>query len=330
MQHRIDLIWKSQAGTKQTISKCRIEEITQFLTYAATLGITQKKVFILEVKKSTNISNFQLKKFRGVEIQVLGQQDVQSLVIILLEDSLFTTFCYLIDDIINGLLPLQSEEDAVSKVFGVIQQWKRLFEKTPMGGLTIEEQKGLYGELLIIKHLLQAGISASLVMNCWSGPDRKIHDFIFNFLAIEVKTTSANHPVIRITNEHQLSHSNILCLILIVLNENRGLTNTLPNLIDEIKTMVSECSSQYLEIFDQKLFSNRYFTTDRDQYSQTEYSIRRINAYHVSDGFPRIIPETIMEGIFDVNYQIETTACSRFQVEYPTFILEALNDESSK
>jgi len=330
MQHRIDLLWKAQEGTKMTICKAPIDEINHFKAFAATLGITQKKVFILDINSSINIPDFQLKQFRGVEIQLIPDQDFKSLVVILLEDSLFDTFCHLIEDIINSLKPLSQEDEAVKKIFKIIGQWKRLFEKTQIEGLTFEEQKGLYGELLIVKHLIQNGVSADLIINSWSGPDKKNHDFIFESISIEVKTTSANHPVIRISNENQLSHSNKLCLVLIMVNEKRGSVNTLPNLIEELRSIFYKISDECLDIFNEKLFNSKYYNSHRDMYALTEYSVRKINAYNVLEGFPRIVPEKTMNGIFCVNYQIETSACIDYLTDYPTFILDCLKYENSK
>ena len=329
MQHRIDLLWQAQAGTKLTVAKTRILEIEQFNAYAATLGITQKKVFILDIRALTELPDFQLKKFRGVEIQLLPAQEYKSLVIILLEDSLFETFGHLIDDIIKGLAPLTREEDAVKKVFKIIRQWRRLFEKAQIDGLTIEEQKGLYGELLIIKQLIEKGLPANLIINSWSGPDKKNQDFMFQLLSVEVKTTVANHPVIKITNEHQLQSSSRLCLVLVVLNERRGNQNTLPALIDELRDLLSNAAPDSLDIFDDKLISLKYSNSDREKYALTEYSVRQISAYNVIDDFPRIIPGNTMQGIFSISYQIETSSCSDFLVEFPDFILQSLNYENS-
>ena len=328
MQHRIDLLWKAQENTRKTVDKTRIEDLRHFHAYAATLGITQKKVFILDLSPTTMIPDSELKKFKGVEMQILPSDQVKSLVIILLEDSLFTTFGYLIDDIINGLLHLSKEDDAVKKVFKIIRQWRRLFEKLQVEGLSIEEQKGLYGELLIIKLLFENGVAPLTLIRSWCGPDKKNHDFSFRSLVLEVKTTVANHPVIRISNEHQLQNPSILCLILIVLNEKIGNQNTLPVLVNEIKAILNDYS-ECLEMFEEKLALVNYLELDSDKYSHTEYSIREISAYNVSDDFPRITPENILEGIFTVAYQIATSACSRYLVDFPDFILDNLSHENS-
>jgi hypothetical protein len=329
MQHRIDLLWKNQENTKLTIAKTRIAEIEHFNAYAATLGITQKKVFILDIEASIEIQDFQLKKFRGVEIQILPGQEHKSLVIILLEDSLFQTFGHLVDDIINGIIPLNNGEDAVKKIFKIIRQWRRLFDKADISGLTVEQQKGLYGELLIVKQLIKHGISANLIINSWSGPDKKNQDFMFQLLSIEVKTTVVNHPIIKITNEHQLDSRSPLCLVLVVLNEKRGKQNTLPALVSELKQLLSDIAPESLEIFEDKLSSLNYYDSDRDKYALTEYDIRHISAYNVIDDFPRITPGNTVQGIFSISYQIETSACSQFLVDFPDFILQSLNHENS-
>jgi hypothetical protein len=47
-----------------------------------------------------------------------------------------------------------TENEALTTTLNVVSKWKKLFDKINFNGLTIEQQKGLIGELLFLNYLL--------------------------------------------------------------------------------------------------------------------------------------------------------------------------------
>lgn len=329
MRYSIDLIWKEQAGTTKTIEKTLIDEIEIIGCSIATLGITQKKVILFQIPSKVKVPSFDKKKFRGVEIQLIDGGLSMYLSVILLEPSLYNIFLLLGEDLLSNVARSVSQKDAVESILDTINDWRKLFERSRMDGLSVEQQKGLYGELLMIKLLLKHEINVRDVLNAWTGPDAKNNDFEFTPLSIEVKTTAANHPTLSITNEHQLSYSNKLFLVLFILSERRGSTNTLPALIEDLKRKIESYDPELKDIFVEKLENAGYYDVHRENYEGLEFSTNQINCYYVDDRFPRIIPESVDNGIFSIAYKIELSACNPHLIQFPDIIIQLLSNEGS-
>jgi hypothetical protein len=329
MKYRIDLIWKEQAGTTKTIEITPLKEIETIGCHIATLGITQKKVILFEVSGEVKIPSLDKKKFRGVEIQVIDSGLNKYLSVILLEPSLYNIFLLLGDDLLSNVAKANGEKDAIGSIFETINDWRKLFERSKIDGLSVEQQKGLYGELLMIKLLLKHGVNVRYVLNAWTGPDAKNNDFEFTPLSIEVKTTTANQPSLSIANEHQLTNSNRLFLVLFVLSERRGSTNTLPALIEDLKKQIVLYDSELKDFFVEKLQNAGYYDIHRENYEGSEYSTKQINCYYVDDKFPRIVPDNVKNGIFSITYKIELSACTSQLIQFTDLIIQLSTDEGS-
>ena len=81
-------------------------------------------------------------------------------------------------------------------------------------------------------------------------------------------------------------------------------------LIDSITVALSSSASA-AEEFDEKLASLRYL--DLPEYRLHEFAVVKQDTFTVSEGFPRIIPTTLISGIHDVNYCIQLAALVPFQ-----------------
>lgn len=329
MRYRIDLIWKEQAGTTKTIEKTPLDEIKTIDCHIATLGITQKKVILFQVSGKVKVPGLDKKKFRGVEIQLIDGGLSMYLSVILLEPSLYNIFLLLGEDLLSNVARADSEKDAFESILETINDWRKLFERSQMDGLSVEQQKGLYGELLMIKLLLKHEIDVRDVLSAWTGPDAKNNDFEFTLLSIEVKTTAANHPTLSITNEHQLSYSSKLFLVLFILSERRGSVNTLPALIEDLERQIESYDPELKDFFVEKLQNAGYYEVHRENYEGLEYSTNQINCYYVDEKFPRIIPENVDNGIFSIAYKIELSACARHLIQFPDLIIQLLSNEGS-
>ena len=80
-------IWKNQSfsNTTQVVIKEKIEEVSGLKCFVGTIGLSGAKVFILELDRGINVHHNYLKRFVGVEIQVLPAIGHSELVIILLD-----------------------------------------------------------------------------------------------------------------------------------------------------------------------------------------------------------------------------------------------------
>jgi hypothetical protein len=311
--HDLKSIWESQNNGDSQI-KTRISTVNNFEAYAATNKVTRNHLFLLQIGKETIVTNVKFKRFKGVAIYVLDFGEFKELTIILLDENVIDIFTLFIENIIEEINKSASELEALSTIEIVIARWKRLFEKINVGGLTIEQQKGLFGELLVIRELLQDGYSAKALMEAWVGPKFHDKDFLFNSIGIEVKLTTLKHPSIKITNEGQLNDTNLdaLYLVLYIVDEVKGNGTSLVNLIEEIRSHIMS-NSEVLSCFNSSLGLLGYEDEDSEYYNML-FSVREINRYQIQEGFPRIIQTSNLSGVFNISYSIELSACELYKL----------------
>lgn len=163
----------------------------------------------MSVSKNVEIPELKNYRFKGVEIFIVETDISRELNIYLLDNDLKDIFSLFIQNILEDIAESVTENEAVTKTLNVISKWKKLFDKINFNGLSIEQQKGLIGELLFINYLSEHQKSSTTILNAWTGPDFEDKDFVFGATGVEIKLTSSKYPKIKITNEGQLDAQNL-------------------------------------------------------------------------------------------------------------------------
>ncbi len=269
----------------------------------------------MSVSKNVEIPELKNYRFKGVEIFPVETDDFCELNIYLLDNDLKDIFSLFIQNILEDIAESVTENEAVTKTLNVISKWKKLFDKINFNGLSIEQQKGLIGELLFINHLLDHQKSSSTILNAWTGPDFEDKDFVFGATGIEIKLTSSKYPKLKITNEGQLDAQNLneLFLILYTVEDVKENGFTLNSLIDQIQEKLS-ANIDELKFFNERLMLLGYFEDDKEHYNKI-YSLKKIYTYSVSEEFPKIIKSQLPIGVYNTSYFIELSAVENFSVE---------------
>jgi hypothetical protein len=309
-------IWKNQSlsNSTQVVIREKIEDVTGLNCYVGTIGLSGTKVFILELDNDIKLHHNYLKRFVGVEIQVLPAINHSELVIILLENDLSDIFSYFIEDIIHDLIPVNDQNVALIKISSKINYWKRLFSKITGDILTPQQQRGLYGELIFLNDLLDLNVDKSCIVNGWHGPLGANQDFWYNGLAVEVKTSKSNNPSIKISNEYQLDTSDLnnLYVQFYKLNEYQGGSETLHRLINEIR---KQLNTDILIQFNEKLEYLGINPETEEEYNSISYSIGFERTYHITDNFPKIVRSNLNDALSAVSYEIEPKLCAEFEID---------------
>jgi hypothetical protein len=257
--------------------------------------------------KNLNLSMFS--NLRDISVEIIPDDknpDRNYLIFKLLNSDHRDIFSVLCEDLILSVAPLESEEKILKELINRFEKWKSLFDKVSSHGLTPEEQRGLFGELFLLKKLLLSFNQARIVLSSWVGVEHQIRDFQYNNWAIEVKTTHGNnHQKIQINSERQLDISKLEHLFLFHLSMESRLNSgeTLNSFVDSIR-LILENDFVSLNKFNNKLFEAGYFENHRDNYSDIGYYIRNEAFYKVENEFPRIEEKDIRNGVGDVKYSI--------------------------
>src|SRR5690606_38097024 len=183
----IKSIWETQKPTGDTFIRTKIDDIPHLNCFAATNHITGQHLYIMSVSKNVIIPELKNFKFKGVEIFTIDIDDTLEFNIYLLDNDLKDIFSLFIQNILEDIVESVTENEALRKTLNAISKWKKLFDKINFNGLSIEQQKGLIGELIFFNYLLDNKRSSSSILNAWTGPDNEDKDFVFEAVGIEIK-----------------------------------------------------------------------------------------------------------------------------------------------
>lgn len=315
----INSIWANQKPTGGTINKTRIEYIEHFYCFAATNHITGQHLYIMSVSENLEIPELKNYRFKGVEIYTLHIESEKriELYIYLLDNDLKAIFSLFIQNILDDVKISITEKEALKLTLKVISKWKKLFDKINFNGLTIDEQKGLIGELLFLNYLMKDKSLKDSSVDYWTSSEREFQakDFTMGSIGFEIKFTSANQPRIKISSEKQLDIENFAELFLVLYSAEAVKENgvSLNSLIQQIRQNIS--SEEIRDSFNGKLQLIGYFDEDREHYI-TMYSIKNVFVFLVNNDFPKITKRDLKLGIYDVSYSIEISAVENLMIEF--------------
>jgi len=230
------------------------------------------------------------------------------------EPSLRTVFAGLSQDIIAFTRSGVNAETAPAAILGRVERWRALLEGD-RGGLSASELRGLIGELLVLRSLLERYPLIEAVSS-WNGPLGSPQDFILpDGLRIEVKTVRPDADAFRVNGLGQLDPGTApmelrLFRLADATLEMEG-AMTAAAIIDSLREQL-ECEPLALNEFDSRLAAMRW----HDHPRHGEYAVRLAGAhrYRVADGFPRIVAADVPVGINDVSYLVELSTTRDFEM----------------
>jgi len=318
----IKSIWENQKPTGDIIIKTRIDEIPHLNCFAATNHITGQHLYVMSVSKIVAIPELKNYHFKGVQIFTIETENNIELNIYLLDNELKDIFSLFIQNILEDIQKSVSENEALTTTLNVVSKWKKLFDKINFIGLTLEQQKGLIGELLFFNYALNIGKTSGHVIEAWTGPEFDAKDFTFGTVGAEVKFTASKQPRIKVSNERQLDAENLSDLFLILYSTEAVKDNgiSLNSIVEQIRQKIS--TEEERSVFNAKLQLNGYFDEDKEHYGRM-YSLKRTFVFNVTSGFPKIVKGQLPLGIYDTSYSIEISAVENFIVE-PESIFEKI------
>jgi hypothetical protein len=234
-------------------------------------------------------------------------------------------FSVLADDIINVLSDATDPQEAVEKLHARLESWQLFLRRSGPRGLGRKDRIGLFGELTVLRDLFLKHLDAGQAVQSWRGWDRASRDFRYKDLGIEVKTTTAEDLTsIHISSAEQLDDEGFGRLILNVLwaEQNDTGAETLNSLVESVRDMIDGAARTE---FDISLIRAGYHDAQADLYAGEHYDLRHIYYFDVLEGFPRLVPHQIPEGIEKISYVISASSCHPFAVSPDDIDTEILN-----
>lgn len=219
---------------------------------------------------------------------------------------LFTTICA---DVVAAAANAE-EADALELFLARLDAWRQ-FLRDRRDGLSRSDTIGLIGELLVLDRILAAN---SQLLASWASPNDGLHDFQIDGHALEVKTTLGPASTIAISRLDQLDTSDVrrldlLHVRLIETPNGRSLRDIISDLSDRLP---DDTSRRALE---NALLRRGLMPDDDVARGSPRIQPRTIEAYAISDGFPRLVRSALPIAIKDATYTLEVRAILSFSAD---------------
>lgn len=235
----------------------------------------------------------------------------------------YSVLASIVDDMSNGYSFVTATSNALRAYRDLLNQRK---------GITPEQQQGLIGELLTLRHICDV-LGPDAALKSWLGPSAEQHDFGFSTFDAEVKTTTSEKRSHLIGSENQLQPSIERPLWLVSVQLTRagaaGSGHSLASLVDHLRTGFGQGNERFMA----ELHSVGWHDADHDLYL-TRYILRSTPAsYLVDEEFPAITRPRLEfsvprpEIVSDVSYRVDLTT---FDATIPPEPLTGFVQEESR
>ncbi|WP_419252452.1 PD-(D/E)XK motif protein [Caulobacter sp. ErkDOM-YI] len=186
-----------------------------------------------------------------------------------------------------------------------IRAWQDFMQRPRDGVLSREKELGLFGELLVFRDFLDAGVTPVQVAAAWQGPARSVQDFIVGYRGLEVKTTlSANGFPARISSLDQLDTSQGRAVMVAAVRlslQDDGLT--LPELVTDLRERLAGIGLT-ASLFERSLLLAGYFDTAADKYVR-RFGPVNTRVFPVDDDFPSLTRSAVRAEIRTAEYELD-------------------------
>lgn len=260
--------------------------------------------------KAETLSASELPNLKNIDVSFRSING-KALVISLLDGGqreLFETLCR---DIVRVAEETTDEAAALDRAVRRTRRWHFLLKGGSSTGLSIEEQRGLVGELAFVREIASA-VSPATAIEGWTGPNGAAKDFEFPKVCIEIKARrGAAKPHVRISSEDQLSDVSGRKLFLRVYDVDSAVVPDGDNLHGHVQKTLAllEDYPDWVDAFEERLDAVGY--EQAHDYEKRRWIVGSVKTFEVVDGFPRI-SAPVPRGVSSVTYAIDLAECSNF------------------
>lgn len=237
---------------------------------------------------------------------------------------LFETLCR--DVMAAGELG-ETETEALSRAIGRTFRWHYLLRGGKLEVLSDEAQKGLIGEIEVLK-LLIANLNAKAALTAWTGPSGAPKDFELKADCIEVKARrGASQPFVKITNEHQLADvpdRRLWLAVLAVDKVHLPHGRTLTEYVAEVTDLIERKEPSAIVDWELHLADAGYDTLH--DYSAWRWIVSEPEFLAVAEEFPRMAAPVPL-GVSGVTYALSLSACTPFRTDWDSVRFRLFEEE---
>lgn len=267
-----------------------------------------------------------LPKLRSLEIRFQTLPGGPILYIRLKDNAQLELFETLCRDVMAAGELAETEVEALERAIGRTFRWHYLLRGGKLEMLSEEAQKGLIGEIEVLK-LLIGTVGTRAALAAWTGPSGAPKDFELKANCIEVKARrGASQPFVKITNEHQLADVPDRRLWLAVLAVDKVQPphgHTLTEYVSGVTELLERTEPS--AIMDWDLHQADAGFDSLHDYSAWRWIVSVPDFHAVTENFPRIAAPVPL-GVSSVSYALALSACTPFRTDW-SVVREPLHEE---
>ncbi|MFC4949054.1 PD-(D/E)XK motif protein [Pseudonocardia sp. GCM10023141] len=246
-------------------------------------------------------------KWQNISFRVItsDQGDVAELTV-MVEDNLHAAYGLVTS--IADQVQLRSEPLAAAAATAIAKHRSMFAGKA---ALSQDKEVGLFGELLVLEYLI-GEIGVGPAVESWQGPLNEEHDFVFNDVHLEIKTTSGEqrrHMMHGFTQLVPLRGVPLSLISVQLTRSNHEGGRTLSRIVSQLRAK----SGGYRPRVDDALEAWGWKDEDKELYTTFWTKRTKPCAYDVDDRFPaftlkrliQVIPN--MEFVSDLSYRVDVT-----------------------
>lgn len=274
-------------------------------------GITKEHTFCFFLESPEQFGCGRQLCTKTIQSSEFKNQDVWFLKLELLEITDLSIFIRLIEDLISESMKYSTDLECVHAVVARFERWREMMSHAISHKA---EEKGLFGELYVLRQLLTTHTAMDAV-RAWMGPDYAVQDFKFSTSWIEVKTVGSNAFSVKISSIKQLEspYAGYLCVIRADEDEFDGNSISVSSLYREIGGKLKPQSIEAYELFNTKLTEFKYMGFVASKL--TKFVFKGYELYKVDNSFPRLIAKDDRQAIKSVVYELTLASLQEWKVE---------------
>ncbi|MDP3515679.1 MAG: PD-(D/E)XK motif protein [Pseudohongiella sp.] len=252
-----------------------------------------------------------LPKLKNISISFRQSGTGYAFILVLADQSQTEIFEKLCQDVVSAAEEGIDISDALSRAINRTQRWHIMLRSGHSKGLSIEEQRGLVGELAFLRDLVD-GLGPETAIEAWTGPLGSAKDFELIGACIEVKTRrSAAKPFVTISSADQLADVPGSKLFLRVTRVSSAILPSGKSLHDHVKMTAKLFvnSTSAFDNWEEAIYSTGY--DPLNSYDDRRWKLGDTDTYEVIPNFPRLVPP-LPAGIENLRYSLSLDACAPY------------------
>ncbi|HEX8125173.1 MAG TPA: PD-(D/E)XK motif protein [Allosphingosinicella sp.] len=223
-------------------------------------------------------------------------------------------FAILCADAVDMVTAQKDDRSAIGALISRLHVWQAFMARHGPDGLSEAAMIGLMGELLVLRDHLEPLIGIARALETWAGPRGEPNDFSLAGGFLEIKATTRQAPDrLSISNADQLDIGRGPILLGHVRFRETPDGETLPDMVDAIKTILAADAPSALPMYAAALLAAGYVDAHRQLYDMALLSAA-FDLFEITPDFPHLARAELRRGIIDCSYMIDLAACRPWTV----------------